>query len=290
MRLKHIADIRLPVADNGPSQQHAAGLSADHPGTDHMIPDSKIVFRGKVFPDHFPHFFIPGHHDVAHSAAVFRDIRAAFMKQFGPVKKTIPGVGVLFFRRTLCLGQRLVKAAGLHAIQDRTEMPGIRLKGMRKKHRIGITIPDFFRPNIDVPAVRVNIDEQLSCIQDFIDSLYGMLSPDDRKEGNCVQNEKERAGDPEKVAHHQICCPGSLQIGKTVENVKGIFSFLFDDIMNVYGKGFEPVRQGQLNCFDLRMPCDQRLMPRKAEINDITLVTDCLLHIGFHKQPELGQI
>ena len=38
--------------------------------------------------DYDPHFRIAGHHDIAHSAAVFRDVRIAFMKELRPVSKT----------------------------------------------------------------------------------------------------------------------------------------------------------------------------------------------------------
>lgn len=93
-----------------------------------------------------------------------------------------------------------------------------------------------------------------------------------------------------KVAHHQVCCPGCLQIGKAVENIEGVFSFPFNDVVYIHGKGFKAVGQRQTDRFDLGAVGNQGVMACKTEIDDIPPVADCLFHIGFHKQPELGQV
>ena len=111
MRFKHLVDIRFPVADNRPGQQHAAGFPADHPRADHMVPYGKIVLGREMLFHHFPHSGIAGHHDIAHPAAVFRDVCPVLVEQFRTVKEPVPGVRVLLLSRPLRQRQRLVEPA-----------------------------------------------------------------------------------------------------------------------------------------------------------------------------------
>ena len=60
--------------------------------------------------------------------------------------------------------------------------------------------------------------------------------------------------------------------------------------MDVYRKGFKTVGQGQLHGFDFGTVSNQRFMGGEAEIDDIPVIPDCLLHIRFHEQSELGEI
>ena len=241
MGLQDLTDIRLPVADDRPGQEHAAGFATDHACADHMVPDGKIIFRREMLPDHLPHLFVTGHHDIAHPGAVFGNICAALMEQLGPVEEPVPGIGILFLGGTLGKPQGLIEPAGLHAVQDRAEPAAFRFIGMRKEHRIRIPVPDLLRTHIDAFAVRIDVDEQLGGVQDLVDRLHGVLSPDDREEGDRVQDEQERAGDPEEIAHHQVRCPGRLQVGKAVKDIERVLSFLFDHVVNVDREGFKAV-------------------------------------------------
>ena len=161
---------------------------------------------------------------------------------------------------------------------------------MGQEHGVRIPVPDLFGPDINTFAVRVDIDKKLGGIQDFVDSLHGMFSADDRKEGNRIQDKQEGTGNPEEIAHHQVCGPGSLQVRQAVKHIKGVFAFLLNDVMDVYRKGFKTVGQGQLHGFDFGTVSNQRFMGGEAEIDDIPVIPDCLLHIRFHEQPELGEI
>ena len=82
---------------------------------------------------------------------------------------------------------------------------------MRKKHRVGISVPHLLRPYIDILVIRINIDKKLCCIKDLVDSMNGMLSPYDREKRDSIKNEKERARDLKEVAHHEVCRPRSLK-------------------------------------------------------------------------------
>ena len=290
MWFKHFRKLRLPVPYDGPCKQHPAGFSANHAGSDHVISHSEIVFGRKMFFYHLTHPKIPCHHNVTHSGTLFRYVFTTFGKDPGPAEKPVPGIGILFFRRPLLLSQRLVKPAGLYPVKNRSKTPGFRLIDMRKKHRIRIPVPYLFRADIDILRSGIDIKEQLGCIKDLIHSLHRMLPSDNREKGYCVQDEQERACDPEKVPHHKICRPGSLKFREAVKNIERVFSFLFNSVMDVYGKGFESVGQRYIYRLYLRAVLNQRIMACKPEIDDISMILHSLPDIRLHKQPELRKV
>ena len=127
-------------------------------------------------------------------------------------------------------------------------------------------------------------------VENFIDRLNGMLSPDDREESHRIQDKEERTGDTEEIAHHEVRRPGGLELGKTVEHIKRVQSLLLNDVMDIHRKGFKAVRQRDPDCFDFRTFFYQRFMACKAEIDDIPAVLLRLPDIWVHKQPELRKI
>ena len=79
-----------------------------------------------------------------------------------------------------------------------------------------------------------------------------MLSPDYREKGNRIQNKKKWAGHSEKVTHHKVCGPGSLEFGKAVKNIEGIFSFRFYKVMDIHSEILKSVGKRDFYGFDLR--------------------------------------
>ena len=161
---------------------------------------------------------------------------------------------------------------------------------MRQEHRIRAAVPYFFRPDINIFAVSINVNEKLGGIQDFVDGLHGVFAPDNRKKRDCIQDEQEGTGNPEKVPHHQVRRPGGLQIGQAVKHIERVFPRLLNHIVDINRKRFKSVGQGQFHRPDFRTSGNQRLMVRETEIDDIAMIPDRLVHIGLHKQPELGKI
>ena len=82
MRFQYTVDIRSQVPDDRPGQQHTAGFSPDHACPHHMIPNPKIIFRSEMLFYQNPEPFIPGHHDIAHPAALVFQRNAIFMQDF----------------------------------------------------------------------------------------------------------------------------------------------------------------------------------------------------------------
>ena len=158
---------------------------------------------------------------------------------------------------------------------------------MRQEHRIGIPVPYFLWPDIDIPAVRIHIDKELRGIQDLVDRMHRVLSAYDREKGDRIEDKKERAGHAEEVAHHEVRRPGGLKFGQAVKYVKSILPFFFDDIMYIDSKRLEPVRKSDRHRLYFRPFLYQRIMAGKAEIDDVSSVFDGLLDIWLHKQPEL---
>ena len=167
-------------------------------------------------------------------------------------------------------------------------MSVFRIVGMRQKHGIGVSLPHLFGTHINVLFIRVNIEEKLCRIQNFIDCLHRMLAPYNREKSNRIQDKKKRAGYPEKVTHHKVGCPGRLKFGKTVKNIKSILSLFFDYVMNVYRKGFEPVRQRHIYGLNFRTVLHKRFVGCKTKVYDISFVFLCLLYIRLHEKPELA--
>ena len=290
MRLQYIVDLRFLIPDDGPGQKHATGFAADHAGSDHMIPNGKIILRRKMLLHHLPHLRVTGHHDIAHSAAAIRNIRTALMHDLRVVEEPIPGIDVLLLRRALGMPQGLVEPAGLNAIQNRAKGPALLLIDVRQEHGIRIPIPDLLRTDIDMPLIGIHIDKELSRIQDLIDGLNRMLAPDDGEESNGVQDKKEGAGNTEEIPHHQIRGPRRLEFRQAVEDIEGIQTFPLDHIVDLHGEILKPMGQRDLHPLHLRALLHQRLMAGKPEINYVPPIRLRLLHIRLHEQTELRKL
>ena len=288
MRFQYAADRRGKIPDDRPGQEHSAGFSAHHAGTDHMVPDPEIIFRPEMLPDQHPQPLIPGHHNVAHPAALLFHGDTIFMQYFCLAEESVPGIRILFFQRSLKAVHHLVKAAGLYAVPDRPDRPFRKVIYMRKKHGIGGTFPDLLRPDIDrIPfRIRIDVQKQLSRIHDLCNRTEGMSSADDREKRDSVQNKKERTGNTEKIAHHQISRPGGLQLRKTVKYIKSVPAFPFNHPVDLHRKSFKPVGQRYTNPFHFRAFRHKFRMTGKTEIDDIPPVPLCLFHKGICKAAE----
>ena len=292
MRFEHAADIRRQVPDDGPGQQHAAGFSADHAGADHMIPDTEVILWPEVLFDEYPQALVAGHHDVAHPAALLVHGDPVFMQYLGLVEETVPGIHILFFQRPLETVHHLVEPAGLYTVPDRKDGSVRRTVKVGEEHGFGIAVPDLLGPDIYRIPVRIGVyvQEQLGRIHDFGDRVEGMPSADDREERDRIENEQERAGDPEKIAHHQVGGPGGLQFRKAVEHIEGIAAFLFDMPVDFHRKRFEPVRKRYDDPFYFRTLGHQLGMAGKPEIDDLPPIPFRLFHKRVRKTAELAEL
>ena len=117
-----------------------------------------------------------------------------------------------------------------------------------------------------------------------------MLAADDREEGNRVEDEEERTGDAEEVAHHQIGRPCRLQLRQAVKHIEGVLSLPLDQVVNIHRKILKPVVKRHLDGLHLRTVLHKRLVAREAEIDDVPLIRLRLADIGLHKQPKLRKV
>ena len=134
MRLKDFVNIGFGISDNSSCKKHTAGFSAYHARAYHVVADAEIVLGAKMLFDHLTHFRVPCHHDIAHITALFRDIRAVFVKQLRFFERPVPRVHELFVCGALSVAEYLIEAAGLDAVENWTETAALRLIGMRQEH------------------------------------------------------------------------------------------------------------------------------------------------------------
>ena len=134
MWFQYLIDVPGQISHNCSGKQHTAGFSAYHAGSDHMIPDTEIVFRRKMLFYHKTHFSVSGHHNIAHCIAGLFCIHVIVIQHPGSIEKTIPGICKLFFAWSLKFAENLIKTAGLYSIQDRTECSQFFVVNMWQKH------------------------------------------------------------------------------------------------------------------------------------------------------------
>ena len=114
-----------------------------------------------------------------------------------------------------------------------------------------------------------------------------MPAADKRKVGDRVQNEKERTGQMEEVSHHQIRGPGLLKFGEAVEDIEGVASLAFDDVVEIDRESLEEM--GQLHVFYLEALSrgKDRLVLRKAYVDKIPSVLYRLIREPLRDAAEL---
>ena len=159
---------------------------------------------------------------------------------------------------------------------------------VREKHRVGVTLPHLLRADVDVLFVRINVEEKLRRVEDFVDCLHGVFAPDDREKCDRVEYKKKRTGHPKKVAHHKVRRPGRLEFGEAVEYVECVLAFLLNYVVNIDRKSLESVRQGNVDGFDFRTWFDERFVRCESEVNDVSFIFFCLSDVGLHEKPEFA--
>ena len=179
-----------------------------------------------------------------------------------------------------------------YTVPDRKDGSVCRTVKVGKEHGFGIAVPDLLGPDIyRIPVrVRVYVQEQLGRIHDFGDRVERMPSADDREESDRIENEQERAGDPEEIAHHQVGGPGSLQLRKAVEHIEGIAAFRFDMPVDFHRKRFEPVGKWYDDSFHFRTFEYQLGMAGKPEVDDLPSVPFCLFHKRVRETAKLAEL
>ena len=284
-------------------EQHPRRLSANHTGSDHVIPHAEIIFRTEMRLDHLPKPLISGHHNIAHTAALFRNIQTRGVFLLRAIKKPIPGIRILISSASLLPVHSLIKAAGLHTVQNRSKDPVFRIIVMRQQHGLCVTVPHLLRANIHTGAptrflrkrfstfrsVRIYIQKYLRCITNPGNRLERVHSANQRKISHRIQAEQIRTGYTEKVAHHHICRPCRLQLRQAVKHIKSIVSFLFNQIVDLHRKIFKPVGQLNLRDFDSWPGLDQRRVAGKPHVNQIAVVRNRLIYKRVQKQMEFRQ-
>ena len=113
-----------------------------------------------------------------------------------------------------------------------------------------------------------------------------MPAADHREVGDRIQLEQERTGEMEEISHHQVGCPRLLQFGKTVKNIKGVFAFLLDQVVDIHRKSLKPVGELHGNNAYAFLLRQNRRMLGKAHIDQFLSFPDDLLRKSRGKQAE----
>jgi len=113
----------------------------------------------------------------------------------------------------------------------------------------------------------IDIQEDLGRFPNSGDGFKGVVIAQQGKIRYGIELVEVRAGDPEKIADHQIRGPGGQKIRKGIKHIKDPFSFTGRNIVNLGRKGLEAALS--IETIDGNPPIlfQERLMPGKAQIN-----------------------
>ena len=136
VRLEVSKDIRPLILDDLPSKKHSCCFASDHAGTDHALLDVEIIFRTEVLLDHDTHPLVPGHHDIAHAAALLSNVHAVLVHGLRHREKSVPAVHVSSVGIGCFFLEQLIETARKNAVQYRLEFAVFRLIKMRQEHRL----------------------------------------------------------------------------------------------------------------------------------------------------------
>ena len=131
----------------------------------------------------------------------------------------------------------------------------------------------------------VDVQKDLGGFTDAGHGLEGVAAPEDGKIGHRVELKQVRAGDHEKIADHQVRCPGQQQIREGIEDVEDVPSLLADDVVNLGGEGFEARVGVELVDGDLPGFLEQGGVAGKTHVDDPLVVVEGLSDKGGDKAP-----
>ena len=290
VRFHDIIEVRSLILDNFSSEQHTAGLPADHSGTDHAVTDKEIIHGSEILTDHPPHLLVPRHHDPTHTRAGLCDVSSHLISLLVQIEKAVPKVCVLLIPRSLMTVHDLVKTACTDTVEERGHGAICTIIKMRQEHSVRIALPHLIRPDVDRVPVRIHIQKELRRIADLADCLQRMLPPNQREKRDRVQNKQKRTGHAEKIPHHKIGGPGCLKFREAVKHIERVPPFPLDQIVDLNCENFESVRELDLYRPDFRMSDNKGRVAGKAHINNISMILYRLFNIRIKEIVELFQI
>ena len=310
MGLPIFSVLRQFCPDDLPGQKHTTGLSSQRTASDHPVPELKIVFGAKIFPDHLLKTPVP-------CQCTFYDLLLRLSAELSSLiihlcqdEKTVMAVEILILALFLFFLHKLIVSAhgnssihsfkltlprrdqssGTAVILRCPRFPGIQQAGMGKKHPGRIPVPDFQRMQIHPPVPVIHIKKKLRGIPDPGDCVKGMPPPQKWEIRNRIQLEKIGTGDPEKIPHHQIRVPYRLKRRKTVKHIEGVFPLFCDPVMNIHGKCFKPFVRVELKDLKPRPRRKKWFMLRKPHVDQVSAILYRLLGEGDRKEFKLFQI
>ena len=112
------------------------------------------------------------------------------------------------------------KICSIIAIRDGDK--SLALFDMWKEHGWRMPLPDLYRMNVNIPVMRINIQQHLRSVLDLGNRFERVTASKEGEVGHGIQFEQVGAGYLEKISDHAIGSPGQKQIRKTIKHVKNI--------------------------------------------------------------------
>ena len=111
-----------------------------------------------------------------------------------------------------------VIAAELYAVRNQRGFSGGRIQQMGVGQVAAAFPMDLFRTQIDVLEIRADFQKTVCDLRNLTGSFLRVHERHQREEPYVLEAVKKRCRHRKKVDHHQVGCPGGLQLGQAVKH------------------------------------------------------------------------
>ncbi len=116
-----------------------------------------------------------------------------------------------------------------------------------------------------------DVNQHLGRFPNTLNGPLGVMLPDQGEVGHCVEVIEIGASNPEEVTDHMIGRPGGQKLRERVEDVERPGALIGDHLVDLGGKGFEPLARIEFVGFEMRRRLKQRRVVTKAHVNNFFL-------------------
>ena len=200
------------------------------------IPQGEIVRRGKVPLDHVLEPGVLGHGAVDDLLLRLRGEGPPGKVQAGQTEKAVVAVIILILGAGGQVLHQLIVPAHAHAVLHGDKVAQLLLIAVWAEHAVRVAVPHLQRVEEQGIPLGVHVQQKLGGVPDAGHRVKRVAAAQQREVGHRVQLKQVGAGDPEKVAHHQVGIPHRLQIRKAVEDIERVPPGLGDLVVDGHGE------------------------------------------------------
>ena len=276
MRLEDLGRSLVAPAENGSGQQHSQRLSADQPGADHAPPDLHDVLEGEVALCELEHPFVARYHHaqqpIQQGLSRFRSSAAASDRLEQSLRlneRALPGAGADLGIEPPAPFPGGQDRGNDGARGDRLEL--VALPDMEHLHGRRIAMLDLERADVERLVMTVHVQQELRRLRDCARRVGRVAVPQQSEVGDGFEIVEVRAREHEEVAEHLVGVPVGRKVGKTVEEVEGSPSGLFDHAVYVCDEALEAGLRMKLVNLRSEIGREKRLVFCEPEVDQSSL-------------------